>query len=142
MDICSEWQWLIPSIVVVVGWCFVHITSKNRDIEAARRNLRAKYLIDAYRAISFTIQRKDLTIDEMSQLERACDEIHLFGNEEQIKNVHDIMANYFKDSLECRANKQIKLLDSIRSELRQLFKEDPKSLEKFTVLRLDRPAAK
>ncbi|SDZ08026.1 hypothetical protein SAMN05421881_11303 [Nitrosomonas halophila] len=139
---CISISNIITVLVALFGWLFVHWLSKSREIEAARRNLRASYLMEAYRSIENSIKR-NLQNDDKRQLERAAADIELLGNKEQIALVHDLvvfsMENPRKEGE--ILDRKFKLLDNLRMELRGLFKQDATQLEKRVVLRLENNSA-
>ncbi|WP_347888060.1 hypothetical protein ABHF54_10460 [Nitrosomonas europaea] len=139
---CISISNIVTVLVALLGWPIVHWLSKSREIEAARRNLRASYLMEAYRSIENSIKR-NMQNDEKRQLERAVADIELLGNKEQIALVHDLVVFSMENPTKENEilDRKFKLLDNLRMELRKLFKQDATQLEKRVVLRLENNSA-
>ena len=69
---------LIGALVVAVGWWVAHQSELNRDRIAKRRDLRVKYLIDAYRSLESSSNRRP-SLPAASEIESAIADIQLFG---------------------------------------------------------------
>lgn len=111
---------LIGFVVVVWGWKVVHRQELERDIAAKRRELRVKYLIEAYRNLEYAANRTP-TEQTRSNLERAVADIQLFGSPTQVESAQSFardFASHGSASLD-------KLLSDLCRSLRQEIGLEP-----------------
>lgn len=129
---------IITVLVALLGWLVVHNLTKTREIETERRNIRAHYLLVTYRSVENSICR-NLQDDDKRKLENAIAEVELFGNKEQIDLAQEIAKNSIGNSMDEKELVLIKLslLDSLRQELRDVFKQEQVKLTNRVVLRFE-----
>lgn len=99
----------IPVIIALTGWFIVHRLNSKRDIENKRRELRTKYLIEAFRRIEAASNRKEEK--DKRDFESAMADIQLFGTENQIQLAQDFMKEM--------ADKSGALVDGMLEQLRK-----------------------
>lgn len=68
---------LITATVTIFGWYIVHIFASRRDRKNKQKELRINYLIEAWRKLEYTSNRKE--IDLIEYLEKPIADIKLFG---------------------------------------------------------------
>lgn len=127
-------KFLLPAIIIVVGWFVSNKLSFERDLKNKRRELVTQYLINAYRNIENTLedfQRRGREYDPIP-LRNALADVVLFGTPEQIEFVVEF-ENQLKAG-EKYGNSLTKLIfnlrDSLRNEL-QLPKDERTHLPQF-----------
>jgi hypothetical protein len=69
-------KFLIPLFVVFVGWVVTHFFSMDRDRKNKKRDLKTKYLIDAFQRLERNVWNKNPVYNEV---EGAMADIQLFG---------------------------------------------------------------
>ena len=75
---------LVTTVIAVLGWYVAHRLSMNRDRATKRRELRVKYLIDAYRLLE-SVSNRPVTPATAPQFESALADIQLFGTPAQVE---------------------------------------------------------
>jgi hypothetical protein len=104
---------LIPTLVAVVSWFAGNWLAVRRDRANKRRDLRVKYLVDAYRRLEAASHRPLLPPYSLD-IESAVADIQLFGRPDQVNAAQKFaqeMAQQHKASLD-------DLLSSLRNDLR------------------------
>lgn len=114
-----NWQLLIPLLVTtsvaICGWLVGHWFNARRDQQNKRREVRVKYLIDAYQHLETASCRELIHGSEFAKgFESAIADIQLFGTNGQVQ-----MAKALAEAI---ANRQVAdsgpLLSSLRTDLR------------------------
>jgi hypothetical protein len=111
----------VTTVVAVLGWVIGHRFNANRDRDNKRRELRTKYLIDAYRVICARcrVVGKDPTLAK--PIEEALTDIQLFGSPEQITLARDFaLAEHRHEIIDMSP-----LLNSLRRDLRSELGLEP-----------------
>ncbi|MCG7540241.1 hypothetical protein [Pseudoalteromonas sp. OF7H-1] len=137
-----EWKILIPvciaSIVAVVGWVIGHKLNSDRDLRNNQRELRLKYLIEAY-DVFHELGRNINILGNYLQVEKAVNNIMLIGTPRQIelckKFVQEVTSNNGSNHTELvveirnfiRAELGLKIIDK---ELMALKIEPRKNIDK------------
>ena len=115
-----DWKLLIPTTIAtlaaVIGWVVAHKLNAARDVRNKQREIRLKYLSEAY-DVFIELGRNVDILGNYREVERAISYIHLYGNTKQVelcdKFVNDIAlsgsANHTESVVEVR--------NFIRSEL-------------------------
>jgi hypothetical protein len=115
---------LLPLIVTVglavAGWYAVHRLSMNRDQENKRRGFRIQYLLEAYRRLESSSDRRGLSA-YARDLESALADIQLLGSKGQVQLAHEFAVSMSKD----QAASLDSLIANIRSELRRKLRLEP-----------------
>lgn len=111
MDFKLSLSLIIPGLVTVFGWYALNRLSANRDKANKKKDMKVKYLIEAWRKLENASNRKNYNPNE---LESAIADIHLFGNLKQIKLAKDF-ANEFASNKKANIDK---LLEELRNDLR------------------------
>ena len=107
-----EWKIIIPSALIILGWFIVNWLASKRELINKRREVRIQYLIEAYRCIASASNRKEKTTDDQKlNIESAIEDIQLFGNEEQL--------NALNNMIEDKNNDFTKILEVLRNDLRK-----------------------
>lgn len=109
-----NFQLLLPLavtvLIAVAGWILGHKLNARRDRINKHREIRLKYLIDAYRNLVNTTGRTELDSQETRDQRDAVADIQLFGTREQIDHLLELRKN----------SKDINpLINSLRDELRK-----------------------
>lgn len=125
---------IVTAALAVAGWYAVHRLSMNRDQENKRRELRVQYLLEAYRRLENSSNRRDLSA-YARDLESALADIQLLGTKDQVQLAHEFAVSMAKD----QTASLDPLVANIRSELRRelgldsltnsivVFRHDPKT---------------
>jgi len=79
---------IVTAVLAVAGWYAVHRLSMNRDQESKRRDLRIQYLLEAYRRLGNSSNRRDLSA-YARDLESALADIQLLGSRDQVQLAHE-----------------------------------------------------
>jgi hypothetical protein len=108
-----NYQILISTIVIVLGWFIVNQLNSTRDRENKLRDIKIEYLINAYHNLANSSMRKPSS-GYFRQMESAVADIQLFGTPSQISKVHQFLKEFSKDG---KASMD-PLLDDLRNELR------------------------
>lgn len=106
----------VTAVLAIAGWWAVHRLSMNRDQENKRRDLRVRYLLEAYRRLEHAVTHR-----HARDLETALADILLLGTERQVSLAHDF-------AVSAEQNKTATLgplIADIRAELRRELKLDP-----------------
>ena len=111
---------LVTAVLAVAGWFAVHRLSMNRDQENKRRELRIQYLLEAYRRLENSSNRRDLSA-YARDLESALADIQLLGSKDQVQLAHESVVSMAKD----RAASLDPLVANVRSELRRELQLEP-----------------
>ena len=122
-DKAMNWQLLLPLLVTtcvaVLGWAIVHRLNTRRDQENKRREIRVKYLIDAYRSIEAATDRVGGTVGTEfgPPLESAIADILLFGSLDQIRKAKEVVHEIVETNKGITAPLLYLLRDDLRKEL-------------------------
>ena len=118
-----NWELLLPLLIttlfVIIGWYIVHFFTAKRDQENKKREIRVRYLIEAFRLLANASQRKpEPNSQYFRDMESAVVDIQLLGTESQVENLN-VFLNEFasegKGSLDGLLND---LRDDLRYELK------------------------
>ena len=103
--------------MAVIGWLVGHWFTSKRDLKSKKRELRLKYLIEAFNTLACEISHRDEGKERSRKLEDVLSAIQLFGNKNQIelaKQLADDVAAGGSFPLDPLIND---LRDSLREEL-------------------------
>ena len=106
---------IITTAVAVLGWIVAHRLTSKRDLANKRRELKIKYLIDAYRQLESAANRSDAS-SKWSALESAIADIQPFGTPKQVD-----MAKVFAEEF---ADHQSASLDALLFNLRETLRTE------------------
>jgi hypothetical protein len=106
---------LITTIVGILGWIVAHRLTAKRDLANKRRELRVKYLIDAYRQLEGAGNRIESS-SKWTELESAIADIQLLGTPEQVE-----MAKRFAEEF---AENRVASLDNLLFDLRETLRAE------------------
>ena len=115
----ENYQILISSFVIILGWVVAHYLSANRDHANKKREVRLEYLINAYRELGMAAARKPNS-KYFQNLEKAFHDVQLFGSTEQLTHLNNIFLEHSK----CGGANLEPLLNSLRKELRDLLGQE------------------
>jgi hypothetical protein len=112
-----DWKVLLPllitAVIAVCGWYAAHRMSMSRDRMNKRRELRVKYLIDAYRLLE-TVSNRPISSATAPQFESAIADIQLFGTPTQV-----LLAQDFATAFAASGSAPLDhLLENLREDLR------------------------
>ena len=114
-----NWELLIPLLittcVAIGGWIVGHRLNIARDRESKHRDIRLKYLIEAYSGLENFVGRKPpFAADKVESLQKAIASIQLFGTESQI----DLLERCFAEKRETGSGDLNPIIDKLRVDLR------------------------
>jgi hypothetical protein len=104
---------LLPVLLAVAGWIVGHWLNARRDLANKRRELRVRYLVDAWRSIEKAANRADR--DATRGLEEALADVQLFGTSEQAAAA----AATAREMAGTGVASVSKLLEELRADLRR-----------------------
>jgi hypothetical protein len=106
---------LITSVVAILGWGMTHELAARRDRDNNKRDLRVKYLIEAWRKLEMSSSRPSgEQPNYFYNIESAISDIQLFGTPKQIE-----LAQTFADKLSSSQSVNLdELLNDLRRDLR------------------------
>lgn len=113
---------LITSLTTIFGWYILHKLTKKREQENKKKELRIKYLIDAWSKLEYASNRDKNAQEFIDYIEKPIASIQLFGTSKQIELAQKIAEQITKNQ---QAN-----LDLILKELRDNLR-DELNLEKI-----------
>lgn len=118
---CSEqnfnWELLIGSLIVVIGWFISHYFSQKRDAKNKRKEIVLDFLIRSYRILSNDISNREInTIDSKYKFECLISDLQLFGSYNQVELA-------IKIAIEMRTNGNSNL-DELINDLRDSLREE------------------
>jgi hypothetical protein len=120
----------ITSLTAFLGWLMVHVLSARRDRLNKKRDLRTKYLIDAYRDIAASSNRGSDPQLHLN-LENAVQDVQLLGNRSQL----DALGRSIEVSRGEGGLDFSELLEKLRAELRTELNLEPET-RKILFLRM------
>lgn len=120
---------LVTSLITVVSWSAIHFLSKQRDVLNKKKEIRIRYLIDAFRRLE-SASNKKVAINK--DLESVMADIQLFGSKKQIK----LSQKFISEMAENQNSSTLELLESLRDDLREELMLDKVS-DKFLFLRIE-----
>lgn len=104
----------VPAAVAILGWFAAHQFNAYRDRVNKRRELRVKYLLEAYQRLEFAANRPEQGKEEQDKFESAVADIQLLGTKSQI----DELKKYVKEH-NAGGSSINPLLEILRSHLRR-----------------------
>ncbi|AYF32790.1 hypothetical protein CUU95_02645 [Vreelandella alkaliphila] len=115
-----DWKLLIPTTIAtlaaVIGWVVAHKLNAARDVRNKQREIRLKYLSEAY-DVFIELGRNVDILGNYREVERAISYIHSYGNTKQVelcdKFVNDIALSGSANHTEL----VVEVRNFIRSEL-------------------------
>jgi hypothetical protein len=122
---------LITTFVATLGWIVAHRLTAKRDLANKRRELKVKYLIDAYRQLEGAANRED-RLSTTADLESAIADIQLFGTPKQVEMALNIAQEI--------VDKQDALIDDLLFDLRETLRSELQLepvTSKIKILRFD-----
>jgi hypothetical protein len=122
------------ALLVVLGWLVGYFAAIRRDRLSKQRDLRTQYLLDAYRRLEGSGNRRASTTDERA-LESAVADIQLLGSPEQVHLARTFALEFART----RTASLDPLLESLRLDLRTELALPPLK-EGITYLRIVRDA--
>ncbi|EOW9093111.1 hypothetical protein ACPFUQ_003704, partial [Vibrio cholerae] len=115
-----SWQFLFPVIVsillAVFGWVVGHKLTSQRDIRNKQRELRVKYLLEAYEVL-MVLGRNGKILLNYKEVERAVFIIEVFGTKEQIELTRRFTKEMAENSNSNFTELVVCIRDYIRDEL-------------------------
>lgn len=108
---------LVGAGVLVVGWSVSHRRALERSLAAQRRELRVRFLIDAYQRLEYASNRSSLSREAKAEIERTFADIHLFGTPRLLEVAQSIMKEWASQGGASLSPLLEELRQSLRSEL-------------------------
>ena len=90
-------KYVVPALVAVIGWFAAHQFNVYRDRQNRRRELRIKFLLDAYRRLESAANREEKTEEQLLAFESAIADIQLLGSQEQVAATVKYMQQHVSD---------------------------------------------
>lgn len=112
-----DWKLIIPAIVIIMGWFFVHWLNTRRDLAIRKREARLKALETAYMRLAIRSNRPSLTEKSMDDIETFVSELQLYGTPRQIQLMTEIVEGFKKP------NNTVSY-DAILADLRDKIREE------------------
>jgi hypothetical protein len=115
---CVNWEVVIGSLIVVIGWFSSHHFSLKRDAKNKRKDLVLNFLINSYRTLTNDISDRDLNhYERQYKFESLISDLQLFGSKKQVE-----LARTIAVEKRTQSNSNLDLLindlkDSLRKEL-------------------------
>lgn len=106
---------LTPLIITIIGWGILHSLTKRRDLANRKKEIRIKYLIDAWRLLESASNRKNGEL--YKNIEVAISDIQLFGSKKQIELAQKIALNISETGQSDTLDLLIELRADLRKEL-------------------------
>jgi len=107
---------LMTLIITIMGWIILHLLTKRRDSINKKKEIRIKYLIDAWRLLESASNRKNN--DRNTNIEIAVADIQLFGSRKQIELAQKIAIDLSRTG----TGESLELLKELRTDLRKELK--------------------
>ena len=104
----------ITILLAVASWTVVHLLSRRREIEQKKRELRVKYLRDAYLKLANVADRGNLQ-QNIEDIQDAFNDIQLFGEEAQI----GLIGQFIEEAKSGGSPSINELFKELRNEIRQ-----------------------
>lgn len=117
-------------IVSIVGWFAMHFFNQKRDNLNKKKDLRVRYLINAWQLLESASNRHDNSMS--SNLEKAIADIQLFGTLKQIRLSREFASKFAATR---KADCNI-LLNDLRDDLRQELNLEKVTSSDFVSLRI------
>lgn len=112
-----NWQLIIPIAITIVlavaGWVVGHKLTSQRDIKNKQREIRIKYLLEAYEAL-MVLGRNGTILPNHKEVEWAVFIIEMFGTPKQV----ELSRNFTKEMAESNNSNFTELVVSIRNFVR------------------------
>lgn len=130
-----SWQLIIPVAITIVlaiaGWVVGHKLTSQRDIKNKQREIRIKYLIDAYEALMVAGRNRTI-LPNHKEVERSVFIIEMFGTPKQV----ELSRKFTKEMAESNNSNFTELVVSLRNFVRTEL--GLKNLgEEINILRID-----
>ncbi len=123
-----DWSLIVPlavtALIGVAGWFVIHLLSSARDRENKKRDLRAQYLIEAYRRLEGASNRP-LSPEAASAIESAIADIQLFGTLGQVGLAREFALDFASQGSALLDPLLESLRRDLRSELRLAKVHEP-----------------
>ncbi len=124
--VLKDLMMIITAVLIIIGWFVINKLSYKRIVKQKRFELRLKYLLEVYNDLRYlAIYNYDPSVNytAINKFRRIINNIHLFGNKEQIESVHrglkeGEITNYSFNNLNSLIVKEI------REEIGQPFDEN------------------
>ncbi len=104
---------IIGLIITIIGWGIVHLSAIKRDAINKRKEIRIKYLIDAWRLLDEASNRSHNDLNK--NIEKAISDIQLFGSKTQI----ELAQKMAEDISSLGSGESLGLLIDLRKDLRK-----------------------
>lgn len=115
-----NWQIFIPTILAslfaLIGWIIVHRFNSERDLKNKQRELRIKYIIEAY-SIFTELGRNKNILGNYKEVERAIHNIQLLGTPKQIELCKKFVVEIVEEGKTDHTDLTIELRNFVRKEL-------------------------
>lgn len=113
-----NWELLIGSLIVIIGWFITHYFFQKRDSKNKRKEIVLDFLINSYRTLTNDISDRDLNhYERQYKFESLISDLQLFGSKKQVE-----LARTIAVEMRTQSNSNLDLLindlkDSLRKEL-------------------------
>lgn len=121
---------IIALVISIGGWFVVHFFNQKRDNLNRKKDLRIRYLINAWQLLESASNRHDNSMN--SNLEKAIADIQLFGTLKQVQ----LSRNFALEFATTKKANCTALLNNLRDDLRQELKLDKIASSNFVSLRV------
>ncbi|MBV9405334.1 MAG: hypothetical protein JO211_08310 [Acidobacteriaceae bacterium] len=124
----------MSALLSAFGWVVGYSTTIRRDRLAKKRDLRTQYLLDAYRQLERTANRREPTEADEKALEGAIADIQLLGSPKQVH----LARRFALEFAESRTASFDELLEELREDLRKELSLPPLRANRIQFLRIVR----
>jgi hypothetical protein len=81
-----NWEIIVGSLIVVIGWFVSHYFSQKRDASNKRKEIVLDFLIKSYSILANEVSNRDLdTVEKKFKFESLIADLQLFGSLKQVE---------------------------------------------------------
>jgi hypothetical protein len=80
-----NWEIILGSLIVVIGWFVVHYFSQKRDATNKRKEIVLDFLIKSYSILANEVSNRNIdTVEKQFKFESLIADLQLFGSSKQV----------------------------------------------------------
>lgn len=116
-DANFNWEIIIGSLIVVLGWFVSHYFSQKRDATNKRKEIVLDFLIKSYSILANEVSKRDIdTIEKQFKFESLIADLQLFGSSKQVE-----LAKIIAIEMREKGNSD---LDNLINDLRKSLRDE------------------
>ena len=109
----------LPILLAVLAGVIAYVTTASLNRKALRAQQRVDFLVQTYRDMAEATNRPTMSQEHLRALERASDDVYLFGSEDQQRALEQIVRGFqANESTGVTATDPQEILSSLRRSLR------------------------